>query len=140
MDLDKTILLLKEFFKENLNIQAAFIFGSYNDGTANSKSDLDLALLFKNEIDLWTEMALQVKISKVIQFEKIDLLNLNKAPLRIQFAAISTGKLIFEAELDQTSDFLEEVLNRYHDMEFRYKVFFKEWDEGLKEDYQVGEP
>ena len=98
-----------------------------------------MAIFFNEPADLRAEMALQVKLSEVTGFEAIDLLNLNKAPLYLQFKVITTGRLIYEVDPDLTSDFLENLFNRYHDRELRYKMFFKEWDEGLKEDYPDGQ-
>jgi uncharacterized protein len=139
LDLSRVLPLVKEFCQKDSNIQVLYLFGSYTDGTAHPKSDLDLAFLFKDDIGLWAEMALQAKLSETTGFEKIDTLNLNKAPLRMKFKALSTGRLIYEADPDRTTDFLEEVLLLYHDQEYRYKQFFKEWDEGLKEDYLDGQ-
>ena len=139
LDLLKTLSLVQDFCEKNRNILIAYLFGSYADGTAHQRSDLDLAFLFNEPVDLRTEIALQVKLSEVTGIEAIDLLNLNKAPLYLQFKVITTGRLIYEVDPDQTSDFLENLFNRYHDREFRYKMFFKEWDEGLKEDYSDGQ-
>ncbi len=135
-DLAETLSLIQDFCKKEPTILMAYLFGSYADGTAHRKSNLDLAFLFNEP---GAEMALQVKLSDVTGFEAIDLLNLNKAPLYLQFKVITSGRLIYESDPDLTSDFLENLFNRYHDREFRYKLFFKEWDEGLKEDYQDGQ-
>ena len=136
LELQSALSLLVEFFKRNNHCLAVYLFGSYADGTAHPKSDLDLAVLFNDELDLWREMALEAQLSQLLHFEEVDLVNLNKAPLRLQFTIIATGQLIYEANFDRTSDFLEKTLIRYHDREYHYKVFFKEWDEGLKEDYR----
>ncbi|HBE78006.1 MAG TPA: hypothetical protein DDW65_09540 [Firmicutes bacterium] len=132
--------LLQGFCQKEPHIAALYLFGSYNDGSAGQNSDLDLAVLFKEDVDLRAEMALQVQLSAVVGFEAIDLLNLNKAPLFMQFKALAGGRLIYEADPDLTSDFLEDILLRYHDQEYRYRMFFRDWDEGLKEDYQIGKP
>ena len=51
----------------------------------------------------------------------------------MQFKAISSGCPIYEADSDMTSVFLENILQRYHDQGYRYRVFFQDWDEGLRE-------
>lgn len=140
LDIQEVSALLKDFCINSPNIAAVYLFGSYSDGAANPKSDLDLAILFKEDIDLREELALQVQLSEAVRFEAIDLLNLNKAPLLMQFKVISSGCLIYEADSDMTSDFLEDIFQRYHDQEYRFRVFFQEWDEGLGENYQIGKP
>jgi predicted nucleotidyltransferase len=139
LDISGILPLLQDFCQKDPRILVVYLFGSYNDGSANIQSDLDLAVLFKEDIDLRTEMALQVELSTIIGFEDIDLLDLNKAPLLMQFKVISNGRLIYEADADLSSDFLENVLLRYHDQEFRYQRFFQDWDEGLREDYRIGQ-
>lgn len=139
LDILKALPLIQDFAKNEPNILLVYLFGSYTDGTAYAKSDLDLAVLFDTDIDLRAEMTLQVKLSETIGFEEIDLLNLNKAPLPMRFKVIATGRLIHEADPDRTSDFLEDLFQRYHDQEFRYKSFFKDWDEGLREDFLDGQ-
>lgn len=131
--------LLVDFFKNQESTLTVYLFGSYIDGTAHEKSDLDIGVLFKEDISLWQEMELAAGISHWLGFENIDLLNLNKASLRMQFMIISTGQLIYEINPDLTSDFLERTLIHYHDREYRYKAFFKDWDQGLKEDYIDGQ-
>ncbi len=139
LNLKSILPLLVEYFQKKDNSLVAYLFGSYSDGTAHAKSDLDLAVLFKKDLDLWEEMAFQAQLSKLIRFEEIDLTNLNKAPLRMKYTIISTGQLIYEANSELTSDFLEKIFKQYHDREYHYREFFKEWDEGLKEDYLSGQ-
>jgi Predicted nucleotidyltransferases len=117
--------LLQDFCKKDSRIAAVYLFGSYHDGSADQNSDLDLAVLFKADIDLRAEMALRVGLSAVIGFENIDLLDLNKAPLMMQFKLISNGRLVYEADPELTSDFLENVLLRYHDQEVPTNSPFK---------------
>jgi predicted nucleotidyltransferase len=102
LDLDKVTPLIIEFFKSDQSILLAYLFGSYHDGYANQKSDLDLAVLFKEDISLWNEMALQARLAEIIKFDKVDLINLNKAPLRMQFNILANGRLIYETNKDTT--------------------------------------
>lgn len=139
LDVARTELLLQDFCKSDSNILAVYLFGSQVDGTAHAKSDLDLAVLFMEPLTLWQELEFQAKVSTAIRYEAVDLLNLNKAPLRMQFTVLSTGRLIYEADSEKTSDYIETVLLRYHDRAYREKRFFAEWDEGLKEDYLNGQ-
>lgn len=139
LDIKEITPLLIDFFKSQENILTVYLFGSYIDGTNHEKSDLDIAVLMKEDMGLWREMELAAEISNRLGFEDIDLLNLNKASLRMQFMIVSTGQLIYEINPDLTSDFLERILIHYHDREYRYKAFFTDWDEGLKEDYLDGQ-
>ena len=94
-----------------------------------------MAILFKDTISLYDELTYQSRLSELINFEQVDILNLNKAPIRLQFTVVSTGQLIYEADQLAVSDYLENLFCQYHDQAYRYYQFFKDWDEGLKEDY-----
>jgi predicted nucleotidyltransferase len=139
LNLTTAIPVIQQLYRNNPQIALAYLFGSYIDGFANPNSDLDLAILFKKELSLWEEMAIQAQLTEAIQFEKIDLINLNKAPLRMQFQIIASGQLIYENDPEATEDYLEQLLTRYHHQEIRYRQFYKDWDEGLKEDYIDGQ-
>jgi predicted nucleotidyltransferase len=139
LELKKINPILQAYFAQEPNVLVTYIFGSYCDGFATVKSDLDLAVLFRSDLDLWQETRLQSKICEALRFDRVDLLNLNKAPLRLKFMVLATGNLVYEAEPIVTSDFVEAVLLQYHDREYRDRQFFKEWDAGLREDYLNGE-
>lgn len=135
LDVNNVIVSVDELLKMDHNILLVYLFGSYVEGYANENSDVDFAVLFRNNIGLWTEMELQSHLSDVISFEKVDVVNLNKVPLKLQFEAISKGVLIYEANSDATEDYIERVLHLYHDREIRYKMFFEEYDASMKEEY-----
>lgn len=138
LDLDQLSDVLKEFFKTDPRILAGFIFGSRVDGFALPSSDLDIALLFTEEIGLWEEMRLQTEMSTIVHFDQVDVLNLNKAPLRLKFTIISNGRLIYEGDPLKVTDFIEEVVVRHRRQVIRNRLFFQDWDAGLKEDYADG--
>ena len=92
----------------------------------NCAFDMGGSMKKRTKILLFTPVAIMEMI------KAIDLLNLNKALLFTQFKAISSGCLIYEADSDMTSVFLENILQRYHDRGYRYRVFFQDWDEGLR--------
>ncbi|HHZ20766.1 MAG TPA: nucleotidyltransferase domain-containing protein [Firmicutes bacterium] len=135
LNLAEIIPKLKDFFSKDEKVLAVYVFGSTIEGYAHPGSDLDLAILFKDTISLYDELTYQSRLSELINFEQVDILNLNKAPIRLQFTVVSTGQLIYEADQLAVSDYLENLFCQYHDQAYRYYQFFKDWDEGLKEDY-----
>lgn len=135
LNVNNVIVSVEKLFNNDNNILLVYLFGSYIEGYANENSDIDFAILFRDNIGLWAEMELQSHISDVLCFEKVDVVNLNKVPLKLQFEAMSKGMLIYEANADATEDYIERTLQLYHDRGLRYKMFFEEYDASMKEDY-----
>ena len=48
-------------------------------------------------------------LSRILNFENVDLVNLNKAPVMIQFRSLG-GKIIYERDYYEVYDYMEKVL------------------------------
>jgi hypothetical protein len=63
---------------------------------------------------------------------------LNKAPLSLQFRAISEGRIVFERDYITTCDFVEKAIDLYQDYAIDLAYYCKEYDEALREAYADG--
>ena len=137
INIDDKIEELKNYFSEQDDILAVYIFGSYGTEYQTPLSDVDFAVLFKQEaeINLMREMEIMSQITLITKVEDIDLVNLNQAPVLLQHKAIKEGKLIFEREENKVSEFIEYVLTYYYDAKIRSEVFNQEYRESLEEEY-----
>lgn len=70
--------------------------------------------------------------------DDVDIINLKKAPVYIQHRAIYSGAKIYEKEPLKTQDFIENVLEEYHDYELIYRKFQDDYRLGLKEEHLDG--
>ena len=133
----KTICIKRaiDVLSEEPDVDTAFLCGSYANGTANERSDIDFAILPGRPLSLLDEMKLQARLSEVLHFEKIDVVNLLRAPVMLQFKLVSKSRLIFERNRDKTDSYMERMLKAYHDREYRYRTFEADFKQGLKEDY-----
>lgn len=131
ISIEKAIII----FNNNPMIIAVYLCGSYANSTATKQSDIDFAFVASGAMSLMEEMALQAKLSEELHFENIDLINLSKAPIRLQYNLVSGGTLLFEKDKNETDTYIEELLKRYHDREYRYRKFDLDFANGLKEDY-----
>ena len=68
--------LIKEL-QDDANIEFAYLFGSFADGSFNDRSDVDLALYLK-KVDFDTQLEISFELSKVLK-KDVDLVVLNKA-------------------------------------------------------------
>ncbi len=138
LNLDNKIKNIPAFFSERPEISAVFLFGSYGTENQTVLSDVDFAVLFDKRIDLGQEAAFLADISNYLGTDRVDLVNLNKAPLNLQFRALSEGKIIYERDYITTCDYIEKVMDLYQDYAIDLYYYYKEYDEALKEAYANG--
>ncbi|MFA5819951.1 MAG: nucleotidyltransferase domain-containing protein [Bacteroidales bacterium] len=138
LELDEKINKLPALFSRTPEIQAVFLFGSYGTGNQTDISDIDFAVLFDKRLDITEEAACLANISEFLGTDRVDLVNLNKAPLNLQFKAISEGKIIYEREYITTCDYIEKVIDLYQDYAIDLNYFYQEYDEALREAYTDG--
>jgi len=134
--LGKSLTELKKFFCRQPNIAAVYVFGSFGTEYEHSFSDIDLGVVFENSnVSLQDEMGLEASVSLLLNREKIDLVNLKKAPVRLQYRAVSEGELIYEGSYEAHSDFLENVYKHYLDYLPDLEAYEREYEKALKEAY-----
>ncbi|MCK8826566.1 nucleotidyltransferase domain-containing protein [Natroniella acetigena] len=137
IEIEEKLEHLKGYFKEEEDIIAVYLFGSYGTDRQTELSDIDFAILFKKdkEINLMREMEIMAQISLILKVEDIDLVNLNKVPIHLQHEIIRTGDLIYERNKDKVSDFIQYVLTYYYDERIRLNKYYDEYKRALKEEY-----
>jgi len=112
---EKNFVELKKYFASfQPEISLAIMFGSYGTKRQKADSDLDFAVLFSTEVDIYVEMRLLAGLSDLLSIENIDLVNLNKASIMVQHEVLA-GKLIYEKDPVITSDYFEKVFKYYCD-------------------------
>lgn len=96
MDKEKAIEIVKKYINflraNNLNIERAYLFGSYAKGMVNEDSDIDLAVVFKEFPDSFD---MQVRLMKLRR--KFDV-RIEPHPFR-------------DSDFNPTNPFAKEVLN-----------------------------
>jgi len=112
--------LVKKVLQQDSNVEFAYIFGSYVDKTFTQRSDVDVAIYFKN-YTFDKHLELSFKISKVT-LKDTDLTVLNKAKnLYLLEDIISKGVLLKDSE--KRVDF---ELNKHHQyldyIEFKKRI------------------
>jgi len=131
---------LKKFLASDPRVLAVFLFGSQVDGYATPRSDIDLAVLFDRDLTLNEELAFEVAVCDTLgRYDDVDIVNLNRASLSIRFQAIS-GKLLYERDQSQVSDFIEQILKEYPDFRVSKDRFDKDYFESMRQDYAHFQP
>jgi len=138
LELDDKLHALSELFNKLPQVQTVFLFGSYGTEYQTPLSDVDFAIMFSENISMAEEAALLNKLSIAMDTDRVDLVNLNKAPLTLQFTAIAEGKIIYEQDYIATCDFVEKVIKHYHDYAITLNKFYRDYDQSFKEAYLDG--
>ncbi|NFT06260.1 nucleotidyltransferase domain-containing protein [Clostridium botulinum] len=129
INIDNKINDLKNYFKSNDNIVAAWFTGSYGTEYQREDSDIDIALLFEKSIGIMEEMDIACRISEILDFDNVDTINLLSAPITLKFKVIDEGRSIYEKDYYKVCDFMEEVFNKYRDEKYYLDRFMKDFYE-----------
>lgn len=86
-------LILSEYFSHKEKIDNVILFGSFGKNTFNEKSDVDIAIHSKSELDFLQMVEIQNDLSILCKRE-IDLADLSKAEGVFLYQIMTTGKRI----------------------------------------------
>lgn len=114
---------LKSLLRPFAFITACYQFGSTVRGGAGPLSDLDLAILVKEEDGapsglelLMLEGLLAYELGKRLHYE-VDLITLNRLRLPLQYAILKGGRLVYEADPAFRRKFTYRVVREYLDFQ-----------------------
>ena len=122
---------LKDVFAEYPYIAAAWLFGSQAKGKAGPMSDIDIALLLKDDAPKGLELIheedyLAYRIQKALGVKAdVDLADLNNKKLVFQHNVLRTGKLVYEGDKDVRVRFATRVISEFCDFEPRLRFMQK---------------
>ena len=128
----------QEFFQTRVEIAAVYLFGSFGTEFERPQSDIDLGVVFTRPVTLPEELELDGALSLHIGHDRIDLVNLNRSPIALQFRALQEGLLIYEGDYVKHSDFIEYVIKTYPDYAVKYAIFARDYELALQEEYRHG--
>lgn len=108
---------LQDYLSRQDDIVAVYLFGSFGTEFQNKFSDIDLgAVFYPSKLpDLGRELSIEADLSLLLGTDRIDLINLNRAPVQIRFKAASKGTILYEANANELSSFLENTYRIYGD-------------------------
>src|SRR3989344_107626 len=120
--IDETIKNKLSSYFATQPVEAVYLFGSQALGKARKDSDIDLAVLFNKTVSEEKRgryiIEMTADLEGIISGKKLDIINLSKAPIALQYSAVyrrheilvknSTNKALFEAQ----------VFSRYFDYSY----------------------
>jgi len=91
--LDKQMII--DTLKDELpELQALYLFGSQNDGTATKKSDIDIAYLSKEKLSSLERWDISQKLASLLSLD-VDLIELSTTNTIFRYQILSTAERIY---------------------------------------------
>ena len=108
---------LAGYFARRPDVVCAYLFGSHATGGACAASDVDVAVLLGSTPDGALAPMVQIEddLKRALPGERVDVVILNEASLRLRHEIVCTGCLVFERDLDARVDFEVATAMRYFD-------------------------
>lgn len=101
-------------------VDAVYLFGSQVTGKMHAESDVDVAVLFRQDVDRRTRFDFRLQFASAVgritgHPDHSDVVDLEEAPLALQMEAIRSRNLILERDHSRSSQFDAAVRTRYFD-------------------------
>jgi predicted nucleotidyltransferase len=96
-------------------IELVYLFGSRAINTAGPLSDYDIAVYFSDLPNHHLKYYLGHQVATVVDTDRIDIVVLNRTPIELKYAVITTGTIIYETSKAARVDFESLTLGLYGD-------------------------
>lgn len=118
-------------------VQLAYLFGSQAAGRTHAESDVDVAVLFAEDLaqsERETEqLALIGECMRVWSTDDVDLVVLNDAPPLLAYEVLRGGKMLYAASEDTRIEFQVRTVLRYEDTRPLRRILAQAMRERLEE-------
>ncbi len=126
---------VKKYFAKQKDILAVYLYGSFASGNPHKRSDLDIAVLFDGEVNLYKRLGRlyadfpKLSIKAEPEVREIDL---NQSPVYLM--NVIKGQLIFSRDEVKRVNFEVQILKQYYDTQklrnTKYYYMNKRFQEG----------
>jgi len=136
MEQEKVINLAREFVEKiskEYAIKFAYLFGSFAKGTFNNMSDVDIAVMFEEDLPLLDESILRgllMEEGKALFKRDVDIVNLKNANIFLKYSIIKDGIILKDHE--ERSLFEASVLREYLDFSYYSEIYNQKILESIK--------
>jgi predicted nucleotidyltransferase len=118
--------IIKEYLQKEEDIAAVYLYGSAAVGRDQAKSDIDIALLYKQGMEPDVNKRLQITDHLTSALKKeVDLLILNRASPIIRMQVLKKGMKLLERDRKEVNRFFVQTINEYSDLKITRSVIEK---------------
>ncbi len=120
--LDKDqIVRIEAFAKAYPVISAIYIFGSHASGHERSRSDIDLGVLFNEDVDGFTRINMETEISNLLK-KDVDLVDMKRSGPFLRHQIYKYGRVLYHDETDFAYIFRAKSINEYLDTDYNRRL------------------
>ena len=105
---------LKNIFAAFKVIKAAYLFGSFAEGRANTLSDFDFGVLLEEGYQSQIKLDILAALAEN-DFCRVDLVVLNEADLLLRFEVVKHNEILYRREDFDASGYFSRVIREYLD-------------------------
>lgn len=128
-DKDKSISEIKTYFESRPDVDAVYLFGSTAKGFARKKSDIDLAVLFANNITAMErfehKLAIANDLERLLE-TKIDVVDMESADLFLLRQIMLHKKLLIDKNTERRVSFEVKKRREYFDRKHFYDLYHRQ--------------
>lgn len=101
-----------------------YLFGSYSRGTANSRSDVDIAVAFSKEMTAESQENrvedIRNSLERIFGADKVDVINVNtvKNPLLFYLIVLGEGEILFADDIHLKNYIAMRALREFEDTRY----------------------
>lgn len=135
MKLSKSdIKKIQNYFASQKDVVTVYLYGSFVSGNPHSRSDLDIAVLFDGEVDLYERLGSlysgfpELSIKAEPEVRNIDL---EQSPVFLM--NVVRGEPVYSKDEQKRLRFEVEVMNVFRDTEYFRKLKYYYMDKSFKE-------
>jgi len=110
------------FAEAHPEIAAIYLFGSYATGHSRPKSDIDLGILFVEDVDGFARVNMETEVSNLLS-KDVDLIDMRKSSPFLRHQIYKYGKTIYQSEDDFPFQFRADSIRDYLDTDFIRKLW-----------------
>lgn len=126
---------VRERFEREADVLVAYLYGSRARGTAGPLSDVDVAVLLRQNSDLFQRrLDLIAALAEVVGSDAADVVVLNEAPVALAYRVLRDGELLFSRDERARIGHRVRVVDHFLDMAPMRRMY----SEGLRHRLREG--
>ena len=110
------------FAEAHPEIAAVYLFGSFASGHARPKSDIDLGVLFIENVDCFVRVNMETEVSNLLS-KDVDLIDMRKSSPFLRHQIYKYGKTIYQSGGVFPFRFRADSIRDYLDTDFIRKLW-----------------
>ncbi|HLC93959.1 MAG TPA: nucleotidyltransferase domain-containing protein [Patescibacteria group bacterium] len=127
------IQTIREYFAHAPEVEAVYLYGSQARGDETEKSDIDIAVIFKNNAA--NSLYLRGRFAEDLKHTfktTVDIQNMETCDVSFAYRIIQEGKLLYTAKEQNIDTFIVDLMRRYFDLKPTHDAYFHELSTRMK--------